>query len=76
MRKDAGVLEYDRERDRWCWRRSGNVYEVRCGEVIRLLLEERWIQCRIELDAEGWYMTIGETSFLLRIRSVYWACFD
>ncbi|MCR4577645.1 MAG: DUF5348 domain-containing protein [Clostridiales bacterium] len=53
-----GKLSYNQEiqrygiRDGYEWLKPG----LHCGDVLRVLISGEWMQCRIEMAGDAWYL--------------------
>lgn len=63
-------MKYDFEQDRWTINLRGRWYGLHCGEGFELVLGERTIPCRLELDLQ-WYIVMPGARLNLRTRDTY-----
>jgi hypothetical protein len=64
-------IHYDAEQNQWFVKQGNRSYRLHCGEYFKLLLGKTALDCRLELDAGGWYVILTETKFILHPRAVY-----
>jgi hypothetical protein len=65
------MIHYDTEQNQWFIKQGNGCYPLHCGEYFKLLLGKATLDCRLELDAHGWYVGFAETKFILHPRVVY-----
>ena len=69
--RNKSTMYHNHEQDRWFVRAGDNGYPLRCGERVELVIGENIFACRLELNQYGWYIIIGQISFLLSPNQSY-----